>query len=194
VTLTLEALDTVMAAQRSSGKQLVPHNQSATAPVESKLLRLVKEGLIGPPQAVRVRNKGNCGGYEIIHQGCHTLALISMSFPEAGLFPVPALTVNQVLSAAAALQRGEKILIHGAGGITGGVLVAVAAEMGGWVIATAGPASAERVRGYGASEVLDYHQAAWPTAAAWRRLPATPRPASVTSRSATHTCARTGSS
>jgi NADPH:quinone reductase-like Zn-dependent oxidoreductase len=85
-----------------------------------------------------------------------------MSFPVAGLLPVPALTADQVLSGAVALQRGERVLIHGAGGVTGGVLVAVAAEMGGWVIATAGPASAERVRGYGASVVLDYHQPDWP--------------------------------
>ena len=80
----------------------------------------------------------------------------------AGLFPVPALTAGQVLSGAVALRRGERVLIHGAGGVTGGLLVAVAAEMGGWVIATAGPASAERVRGYGASVVLDYHQPDWP--------------------------------
>jgi NADPH:quinone reductase-like Zn-dependent oxidoreductase len=85
-----------------------------------------------------------------------------MSFPVAGLFAVPALTAGQVLSEAVALQRGERVLIHGAGGITGGLLVAVAADMGGWVIATAGPASAERVRGYGASVVLDYHQPDWP--------------------------------
>jgi NADPH:quinone reductase-like Zn-dependent oxidoreductase len=86
-----------------------------------------------------------------------------MSFPVAGLFPVPALTADQVLSRAVALRRGERVLIHGAGGVTGGVLVAVAAGMGGWVIATAGPASAERVRGYGASVVLDYHQPDWQT-------------------------------
>ncbi len=86
-----------------------------------------------------------------------------MSLAVAGLFPVPALTADQVLSGAVALQRRERVLIHGAGGVTGGVLVAVAADMGGWVIATAGPASAERVRGYGASVVLDYHQPDWLT-------------------------------
>ena len=85
-----------------------------------------------------------------------------MSVPVAGLLPVPALTAAQVLAEAVALQPGERVLIHGAGGITGGVLAAVAADMGGWVIATAGPASAERVRGYGASVVLDYHQPDWP--------------------------------
>jgi NADPH:quinone reductase-like Zn-dependent oxidoreductase len=84
-----------------------------------------------------------------------------MSFPVAGLLAVPALTAGQVLSELVVLQRGERVLIHGAGGITGGLLVAVAADMGGWVIATAGPASAERVRGYGASVVLDYHQPDW---------------------------------
>ena len=86
-----------------------------------------------------------------------------MSSPVAGLFSVPALTAYEVLSGAVALQSGETVLIHGAGGVTGGVLVAVAVEMGGWVIATAGPASAERIRGYGASLVLDYHQPDWPT-------------------------------
>lgn len=77
ITLTLEELDSVMAAHRASGKQLVPHHQSAAGPVESKLRRLVKEGLIGPPQTVRVRDKGYYGGYGIIHQGCHALALMS---------------------------------------------------------------------------------------------------------------------
>jgi NADPH:quinone reductase-like Zn-dependent oxidoreductase len=86
-----------------------------------------------------------------------------MSVPVAGLLPVPALTAAQVLAEAVALQRGERVLIHGAGGITGGVLVAVAADMGGWVIATAGRASAERVRRYGAHVVLDYHQPDWPS-------------------------------
>lgn len=86
-----------------------------------------------------------------------------MSFPIAALFPVPALTAEQVLSNAVALRQGETVLVHGAGGITGGMLVATAADMGASVIATAGPESAERVRGYGASIVLDYHREDWPT-------------------------------
>src|SRR3954464_11956121 len=77
ITLTLEELDRVIAAQRESGKQLVPHHQSATGPVEGKLRRLVKEGCIGDIQTVRVRDKGYYGGYGIIHQGCHAIALVS---------------------------------------------------------------------------------------------------------------------
>jgi len=88
-----------------------------------------------------------------------------MVFPIAGLFPVPALTAHEVFSNAVPLQPGlgENVLIHGAGGVTGGVLVAGAAAMGARVIATAGPQSTDRVRGYGASVVVDYHTPDWPT-------------------------------
>ena len=80
----------------------------------------------------------------------------------AALLPVLALTAHQVLADAVALRHGETVLVHGAGGITGGMLVATAADMGASVIATTGPDSAERVRGYRASIVLDYHHDDWP--------------------------------
>ena len=112
--------------------------------------------------AVPLQHQGAWAEMLVVPEGQAAHKPAAMSFPVAGLFPVPALTAHQVLSGAAALQRGETILIHGAGGITGGVIVAIAAAMGGRVIATAGPASAERVRGYGAGAVVDYHQPDWP--------------------------------
>jgi predicted dehydrogenase len=75
MTLTLEELDRLMAAQRASGKQLVPHHQAAVHPPARKLRDLVRSGFIGEPQAVRLRNKGYYGGFGIVHQGCHALAL-----------------------------------------------------------------------------------------------------------------------
>ncbi len=54
------------------------------------------------------------------------------------------------------------MLVHGAGGVTGGLLVQLAAHLGATVIATGSPRSAERIRGLGASEVLDYRQPDWP--------------------------------
>ncbi len=84
----------------------------------------------------------------------------AMSSLQAGLLAVPALVARQVL-AALDMRGGETILIHGAGGITGGLLVAVAAGAGGRVIAVADPASAERLRGYGAVALIDYHQPDW---------------------------------
>ena len=83
----------------------------------------------------------------------------------AAAFPVPALTADQALTEVAPNPAGERILVHGAGGVTGGLAVQLAIARGGTVIATAGPSSASRVRGYGARIVLDYHDPEWPARA-----------------------------
>jgi NADPH:quinone reductase-like Zn-dependent oxidoreductase len=85
----------------------------------------------------------------------------SIAWPEAALLPVPALTAHQVLSEALAVKPGDTLLIHGAGGITGGMLVALASALGTRVIATAGPRSVDRVRRYGADVIVDYHAPDW---------------------------------
>src|ERR687888_240604 len=54
-------------------------------------------------------------------------------------------------------QIGGWVVVNGAGGVTGGLLVQLAAARGARVIATASAKKAERIRDYGASEVLDYH-------------------------------------
>ena len=83
------------------------------------------------------------------------------SWEAAGAFPIPALTAAQTLDEALAIESGEWVVVNGAGGVTGGLLVQLAAVRGARVIATASADKAERVRGYGASEVLDYH-GDWP--------------------------------
>jgi NADPH:quinone reductase-like Zn-dependent oxidoreductase len=80
----------------------------------------------------------------------------------AAAFPVPALTAHQALAEVAPIPAGEWVLVNGAGGVTGGLGVQLAAARGATVIATAGPASAARVRGYGAAVVVDYHDRDWP--------------------------------
>ena len=84
-----------------------------------------------------------------------------MSWEQAGIFPVPALTASQVLLKTLAVRPSEFVLVHGAGGVTGGMIVAVASGLGARVLATAGPRSADRVRAYGAVAVLDYHATSW---------------------------------
>src|SRR5579862_82522 len=84
------------------------------------------------------------------------------SWAAAAAFPVPGLTAEQVLSDALHVCAGERLLVHGAGGVTGGLLVALAALRGAQVIVTAGPASRQRVTVLGARHVIDYHNRDWP--------------------------------
>ena len=81
----------------------------------------------------------------------------------AAAFPVPALTADQALTEAAPVPAGKWVLVHGAGGVTGGLAVQLAVARGATVVATAGPSSAARIRGYGAHAVFDYHDPEWPT-------------------------------
>jgi NADPH:quinone reductase-like Zn-dependent oxidoreductase len=85
-----------------------------------------------------------------------------VSWAAAAAFPVPALTALQVLTDALVLRAGEQLLVNGASGATGGLLVALAVLRGAQVIATAGPASRQRVAALGADHVIDYHDPDWP--------------------------------
>ena len=84
------------------------------------------------------------------------------SFDAAAAFPVPALTAAQAIDDALRVQAGQTVLVNGAGGVTGGMLVQLAAHRGAAVIATAGAESAGRVAAMGAGTVIDYHHADWP--------------------------------
>jgi hypothetical protein len=65
-----------------------------------------------------------------------------MSWALAGAFPVPALTAVRVLDEALRLQPGrERLLVNGAGGVTGGLVVSLAVLLRMHVLATAGPTS-----------------------------------------------------
>jgi NADPH:quinone reductase-like Zn-dependent oxidoreductase len=85
-----------------------------------------------------------------------------ISAEAAAAAPVPLLTADQAVADAARVTAGQTLLVHGAGGVTGGIIVQLAVHYGARVIATAGPASADRVRELGASTVVDYHQSGWP--------------------------------
>ena len=80
----------------------------------------------------------------------------------AAALPVPALTADQAVTDALDVSAGQTVLVHGAGGVTGGMLVQLAALRGATVIATASPDSVDRVLAMGATAVLDYRQPDWP--------------------------------
>jgi NADPH:quinone reductase-like Zn-dependent oxidoreductase len=85
-----------------------------------------------------------------------------VTWEAAAAFPVPALTAEQVISEALDVDAGDLLLVQGAGGVTGGLLVALGTLRGAQVIAIAGPASRQRVSALGAHHVIDYHDRDWP--------------------------------
>jgi NADPH:quinone reductase-like Zn-dependent oxidoreductase len=86
----------------------------------------------------------------------------AVPFDVAAALPVPALTADQTLRDALGAGPGATVLVHGAGGVTGTLLVAVARHLGADVIATAGPHSAAHVRAAGAGHIVDRHAPDWP--------------------------------
>jgi NADPH:quinone reductase-like Zn-dependent oxidoreductase len=81
----------------------------------------------------------------------------------AAALPVNGLTALQALDKLD-LDRGHRLLITNGGGATGALAVQLAAAKGIEVTATASASAAERVRGLGATEVVDYHAPEWPAA------------------------------
>ena len=86
----------------------------------------------------------------------------TVPFEVAAAMPVPALTADQVLRGALGAGPGATVLVHGAGGVTGALIVQLARHLGAEVIATAGPHSAARVAAAGAAHVLDRASPDWP--------------------------------
>lgn len=75
---------------------------------------------------------------------------------DAAALPLVGLTAWQALFEYADLQAGQHILINGAGGGVGGYAVQLAVRAGAVVTATAGPRSRDRVRSYGAEQIIDH--------------------------------------
>lgn len=104
-----------------------------------------------------------------------------MILPAKGLVPVPegvdpqqaetmamnGLTAWQLVHRSAKVQAGQTVLIHGASGGVGTLLVQIAHLAGATVIGTASPAKHDVVRRLGADHVLDYRE---DVAAAVRRI------------------------
>jgi len=109
-----------------------------------------------------LRHQGAWAGRHIAAAGQVAVLPTGVPFDAAAVLPVPALTADQVIDGALQVRAGQTVLVNGAGGVTGGMLVQLAAHRGARVIATAGADSAGRVSAIGAGTVLDYHQRDWP--------------------------------
>lgn len=79
----------------------------------------------------------------------------------AGVLPVPGLTAYQVVHDVLQVAPGQRLLVHGAGGVTGGLVVQLALAAGAEVVATASPGSLDRLAGYGPVRLVDRSRAGW---------------------------------
>ena len=84
----------------------------------------------------------------------------AMDWHTAGSFPVPALTAAEVVRSAS-VRRGEKLLVNGASGVTGGLIVAAASVVGVSVVAVCSLTAVSRARNYGAVTAFDSHDPKW---------------------------------
>ncbi|KAM3548622.1 hypothetical protein MY1884_009100 [Beauveria asiatica] len=85
-----------------------------------------------------------------------------LSAASAAALPVPVLTAWEALQEHAAIQKGDRILVTGASGAVGTMLVQVAGRLlGAEVVALASPESHPQLRSRGASHCVDYSASGW---------------------------------
>ena len=80
----------------------------------------------------------------------------NVSLNEAAALAIPLTTAYTLLVEAGQLQEGQKVLIHGASGGVGSIMVQMAKALGAYVIGTASGTEHDRVKTLGADEVIDY--------------------------------------
>jgi NADPH:quinone reductase-like Zn-dependent oxidoreductase len=81
----------------------------------------------------------------------------SLSFEEAAGIPIAGETAWRAIVTVGDVQKGQRVLIHGAAGGVGSAAVQIAKARGAHVIATASPRNRAYLRSLGAEEVIDYN-------------------------------------
>ena len=99
---------------------------------------------------------GSYAEYIAIKEAQVALKPSNVSFNEAASLAVPFATAYNVLVEVGDLKAGQKILIHGAAGAVGSVMVQMAKAMGAYVIGTASGTGVAMAKVFGADEAIDY--------------------------------------
>src|SRR5258706_3514685 len=89
----------------------------------------------------------------------------SIGHIQSAVAPISALTAWQGLFEKAKVERGQRVLIHGAGGAVGSFAVQMARARGARVIAPISSGNFDFVRSLGASELIDYRMTRFEDAA-----------------------------
>ena len=102
---------------------------------------------------------GSAAEYAAVPADALVSAPTGIELPDAAALPSVALTAWQALFDLGGLERGQRLLIVGAGGAVGGYAIQLAKHAGAYVIATASPRSRDVVTAHGADEVIDHTSA-----------------------------------
>ncbi|WP_306215561.1 zinc-binding dehydrogenase [Actinoplanes sp. RD1] len=97
---------------------------------------------------------GGAAEYAVVAAGLVTAAPRSVPLADAAALPLAGLAARQAAVELAGIEAGQTVLVNGAGGAVGGLVVQLAADAGATVTAVDGPQHAERLTGYGAARVV----------------------------------------
>ena len=94
----------------------------------------------------------------------------AVELADAAALPSAGLTAWQSLFEHASLKAGQSILVNGAGGAVGGYAVQLARQAGATVTATVSARSLDRIRSYGADQIIDHTATPLPQAVAGQQF------------------------
>ncbi|WP_305790039.1 NADP-dependent oxidoreductase [Symbioplanes lichenis] len=97
---------------------------------------------------------GGAAEYAVVAADLVTAAPRSVPLIDAAALPLAGLAARQAAVELAGVKAGQTVLVNGAGGAVGGIVVQLAADAGATVTAVDGPRHTERLSGYGAARVV----------------------------------------
>ena len=103
-------------------------------------------------------NQGGAAEYVVLPAENAVAAPKTLPLADAAGLPLVSLTAYQGLFSEGQLEKGQKVLVVGAGGSVGSIAVQLAHQAGATVIATASGDDVKRVKELGADQVIDYKQ------------------------------------
>lgn len=99
---------------------------------------------------------GTYAEYVVVEEQRAALIPDNVSMNEAAALAVPLVTAYSFLIEEGELKAGQRVLIHGAAGAVGGIMVQMAKALGAYIIGTASGKGLELAKSLGADEVIDY--------------------------------------
>ncbi|MFJ6724985.1 NADP-dependent oxidoreductase [Streptomyces sp. NPDC091281] len=97
---------------------------------------------------------GGAAEYAVVPAGSLAPAPRTTELADAAALPLTGLAAWQTVFELAGLKSGQTVLVNGAGGAVGSLVVQLAVDAGARVTAVDAPPHAERLRGYGAERVV----------------------------------------